>query len=88
MIYIMINESARCLEEGVIDQAGACDIAMVMGTGFPPHRAGLLRYADKVGIKNIVKDLKQFQNELKQDRFEPSPYLLQMVKENRSFYSN
>ncbi|NQV03864.1 MAG: enoyl-CoA hydratase/isomerase family protein, partial [Candidatus Omnitrophica bacterium] len=56
MIYIMVNEAARCLSDRVVDRPHTIDIGMIMGTGFPPFRAGLLRYADSVGIDNIVKD--------------------------------
>ncbi len=56
MLYIMINEAARCLEEKVVDGPETVDIGMVMGTGFPPFRAGLLHYADSVGLSNIVQD--------------------------------
>ncbi len=87
MIYIMINEAARCLEEKVIDSAGTVDIGMIMGTGFPPFRGGLLRYADSVGIANIVKDLERFQKEVDLKRFEPCDYLRQLALKNTTFHS-
>jgi 3-hydroxyacyl-CoA dehydrogenase/enoyl-CoA hydratase/3-hydroxybutyryl-CoA epimerase len=86
MIYIMINESARCLEENVADRPSTIDIGMIMGTGFPPFRAGLLRYADKAGIENIVKALKDFERETEDVRFCPCNYLLNLAKENKKFY--
>ncbi len=87
MIYIMINEAARCLEEKVIDSAATVDIGMIMGTGFPPFRGGLLRYADSVGLANIVKDLERFQNQVDAKRFEPSAYLRELAKKGGTFYS-
>jgi len=87
MIYIMINEAARCLEEGVVDEPGAVDIAMVMGTGFPPFRAGLLRYADHVGVEKIVTDLQQFSSQFSTDRFKPCQYLVDLKNKNKGFYS-
>ncbi len=50
MIYIMINEAAMILQEKVVDGPDTVDIGMIMGTGFPPFRGGLLRYADSIGI--------------------------------------
>ena len=50
----MVDEAARCLEEGIIADAEAVDLAMVMGTGFPPFRGGLLRHADREGLKKIA----------------------------------
>ncbi|HUF18872.1 MAG TPA: 3-hydroxyacyl-CoA dehydrogenase NAD-binding domain-containing protein, partial [Thermoanaerobaculia bacterium] len=45
MILPMINEASLILDEGVVGSAGELDLAMIMGTGFPPFRGGLLRYA-------------------------------------------
>ena len=87
MMYIMVNEAARCLEEKVIDSAGTVDIGMIMGTGFPPFRGGLLRYADAVGAANILKDLERFQTQVDSKRFEPSPYLRTLAQKNLKFYS-
>ncbi len=54
-ILIMVNEAARCLEEGIIAEPEALDMAMVMGTGFAPFRGGLLRYADERGVV-LIRD--------------------------------
>ncbi|MDO8525010.1 MAG: 3-hydroxyacyl-CoA dehydrogenase NAD-binding domain-containing protein [Candidatus Omnitrophota bacterium] len=86
MIYAMINEAARCLEEGVADRPQTIDIGMIMGTGFPPFRAGLLRYADFVGADNIVETLQGLEKSLNAERFKPCGYLTGMVKDRRSFY--
>ncbi len=86
MIYIMINEAARCLEEKVTDSAASVDIGLIMGTGFPPYRAGLLRYADKVGILPIVRDLERFQKSTNDTRFEPSAYLRALASKSTGFY--
>ncbi len=87
MIYVMINEAARCLEEKVIDSAATVDIAMIMGTGFPPFKGGLLRYADSVGAASIVKDLERFQKEADMERFAPSAHLLKLAATNGKFYN-
>lgn len=86
MIYVMINEGAKCLEESVVDMPGIIDIGMIMGTGFPPFRAGLLRYADSVGIDAIVTDLRYFEKEFKSIRFTPCNYLLDKADKKESFY--
>lgn len=86
MIYVMINEAARCLEERVVDNPQTIDIGMIMGTGFPPHRAGLLRYADALGIDNIVKELKILEQKFKTLRFKSCNYLLDMQKKKDRFY--
>ncbi|MCK4882737.1 MAG: fatty-acid oxidation protein subunit alpha, partial [Candidatus Omnitrophica bacterium] len=86
MIYLMINEAARCLEDGVVDEPGAIDVGMIFGTGFPPFRGGLMRYADSVGIDNIVADLERFTSEGGK-QFEPCMYLLSLRDEKKGFYS-
>lgn len=86
MIYIMINEAARCLEEGVVDDPGAVDIGLVMGTGFPPFRGGLLRYADARGIGNVLVDFKHFEAKFKDNRFKPCAYLCGLADKSQNFY--
>ena len=86
LVYIMINEASRCLEESVVESASTIDVGMIYGTGFPPFRGGLLRYADSVGAKHIVADLKEFQDRFDQHRFEPSQLLLSMAETNGTFY--
>ena len=88
LIYVMINEASRCLEEGVVESAGTIDVGMIYGTGFPPFRGGLLRYADSVGAKQIVADLKEFQEKFDQHRFEPSQLLRSMANTDATFYSS
>ncbi len=87
MVYTMINEAARCLEEKVVDKPQVIDIGMIAGTGFPPFRAGLLRYADSVGIDNIVNELNNFEKEFNALRFNPCKYLLDKAAKKEKFYS-
>jgi 3-hydroxyacyl-CoA dehydrogenase/enoyl-CoA hydratase/3-hydroxybutyryl-CoA epimerase len=86
-ILIMINEATRCLEENVVDNARYLDMAMVMGTGFPAFRGGLMRYADTIGAKIIVKSLNKLQK-IHGDRFTPSNLLIEMSKTNTAFYGD
>ena len=87
MIYTMINEAARCLEDKVVDSASTVDIGLMMGAGFPPFRGGLLRYADSLGPAKILKDLERFQKNVDAKRFEPSAYLRALASEGGGFYS-
>lgn len=85
MVLAMVNEAAVCLEEGVVRQARDVDVAMVLGTGFPPFRGGLLRHADQAGIP-IVADRLQRLAEAQGERFRPAPLLLRMVREQGRFH--
>ncbi len=84
-ILIMVNEAARCLEEDVVDNAQYLDIAMVMGTGFPAFRGGLLRYADNEGLANVVARLSVFEEQFG-TRFRPTTSLVEMAQNNQTFY--
>ncbi len=59
MVLPMVNEAARCLAEGVVGDAGSLDLAMIMGTGFPPFRGGLCRWADEMGLTQVVETLER-----------------------------
>jgi 3-hydroxyacyl-CoA dehydrogenase/enoyl-CoA hydratase/3-hydroxybutyryl-CoA epimerase/enoyl-CoA isomerase len=50
----MIIEAVRCLEEGIADSAAEVDMSLLLGLGFPRHAGGPLKYADWLGLKNVV----------------------------------
>jgi 3-hydroxyacyl-CoA dehydrogenase / enoyl-CoA hydratase / 3-hydroxybutyryl-CoA epimerase len=81
----MINEAARCLEEGVVASASELDLGMIMGTGFPPFRGGLLRYADTLGARHVVDRLNHYRERFGV-RYEPSPALLARAEHGQKFY--
>ncbi|HFD14099.1 MAG TPA: fatty-acid oxidation protein subunit alpha [Epsilonproteobacteria bacterium] len=84
-VLIMVNEAAKCLEEGVVDNAQYLDMAMVMGTGFPAFRGGLLRYVDSEGLESVVARLKGLEEQYG-ERFAPADSLLEMAENNQKFY--
>ena len=83
-VLIMINEAARCLEEGVVRSAEDLDLALVFGTGFPPFRGGLLRYADTLGAAHVVQRLQTLAGQ-HGVRFEPCARLREMAQEGTAF---
>ncbi|MCB1007968.1 MAG: enoyl-CoA hydratase/isomerase family protein [Acidobacteria bacterium] len=74
MVLPMVNEAARCLEEGIVGSPGELDLAMVFGTGFPPFRGGLCRWADAEGLATLVGRLERYA-EAVGARFAPSDAL-------------
>lgn len=86
LVYVMINEAARCLEEKVVDRPHALDIGMIMGTGFPPFRGGLLRYADSLGLQTIVDEMARFGKETEIGRFTPCQLLREKAQKAERFY--
>ncbi|MEX0717007.1 MAG: 3-hydroxyacyl-CoA dehydrogenase NAD-binding domain-containing protein [Planctomycetaceae bacterium] len=83
LVYPVIDEGARCLDEGIVESPEQIDLAMVFGTGFAPFRGGPMRYADAVGLKNVVADLERFAH--KNPRLEPSEALRRRANENTRF---
>jgi 3-hydroxyacyl-CoA dehydrogenase/enoyl-CoA hydratase/3-hydroxybutyryl-CoA epimerase len=57
MVLLMVNEAALALSEGLAENAEAIDLALMLGTGWAPHRGGPLRYADERGLSAVVEAL-------------------------------
>ena len=85
MIYAMVNEAAKILDEGIALRASAIDVIWVYGYGWPTYRGGLTYYADQIGLNNIVEDLERFSKEYDDPDLEPAPLLRQLAKEEKSF---
>lgn len=83
----MVDEAARILDEGIARDAGDVDLAMITGTGFPPFRGGLLRWADARGPAAVVERLEELAA-IHGARFEPAPSLRRLGEEGRTFYSD
>lgn len=85
-IYALINEGARIIEEGIAQRASDVDVVYVNGYGFPSHRGGPMKYADEVGLPNVVRTLRRFASEAGADPFwQPAPLLVKLAAEGRTF---
>jgi 3-hydroxyacyl-CoA dehydrogenase/enoyl-CoA hydratase/3-hydroxybutyryl-CoA epimerase len=87
LLYPMVNEAARCLQEQIVVQARDIDAAMIFAIGFAPFRGGLLTYADKEGIAKIVNVLEDFTQQYG-PRFKPADLLYNLLKKRKDFYSS
>jgi len=85
MLALGINEAALMMEEGICDRPQDMDLAMIYGTGFPPYRGGILRYADKWGLKNVYEKLLQLEKKYGL-RFKPAKLIKQMAESGKTFY--
>jgi len=81
----MINEAARCLEEGIVRNARDGDIGAVFGIGFPPFRGGPFRHADTVGVAEVVRQLEALDVQ-HHGRFTPAAVLKRMAADGKTFY--
>jgi len=85
-VMMMLNEAARCFDEGVIKSARDGDIGAVFGIGFPPFLGGPFRYMDTLGAGNVVATLQRLAGQYG-PRFEPCEPLLQMAEQGLIFWS-
>jgi 3-hydroxyacyl-CoA dehydrogenase len=83
-LYSMINEGAKLLEQGIALRPGDIDITYLTGYGFPAQHGGPMYYADKIGLDQVLADIKRFEEK---DGFwwKPAPLLERLVSQGRSF---
>jgi 3-hydroxyacyl-CoA dehydrogenase/enoyl-CoA hydratase/3-hydroxybutyryl-CoA epimerase len=84
-LSLMVAEAVRCLDETIVGSPGELDLAMVMGTGFPPFRGGLLRYAESYGLERVASHLENWRAR-KGLRFAPPPSLLDRAHSSGGFF--
>ncbi len=85
LVIQMINEAARCLDEGIVEAAWQVDLGLIMGTGFPPFRGGLLRFADTLHPRGILDRSRALQAK-HGPRFAPAELVERLAEEDRGFY--
>ena len=85
MLAAAINEAAFMMEEGICDRPQDMDLAMIYGTGFPPYRGGILRYADQWGLANVLRQLLELEQRYGA-RFKPAQLIRDMAQSGKTFY--
>lgn len=84
LVLLMVNEAARCVEEGVVNSPQDADYGMHLGTGFPAFRGGPLRFADHFGIKRAVEELERLART--EEKFAPCELLKTHATNDAKFY--
>ena len=87
LVYSLVNEGAKILEEGIAGKASDIDMVYLTGYGFPLHRGGPMCYADQQGLYNVVQMMRKFSaNPLDDAAFwQPAPLLAKLAAEGKSF---
>jgi 3-hydroxyacyl-CoA dehydrogenase len=79
VIYPLINEGARVLDEGIAQRPGDIDIVYIYGYGFPAHRGGPMFYGSSVGMDQVYRRVCEFRDSLRADDWEPAPLLKKLA---------
>ena len=85
LLFPMINEGARILEEKIAQNAGDIDVIWIHGYGFPTWRGGPMFYANTVGLDYVAKRLTEFAKQTGDERHNPAPLLAQLASEKGKF---
>jgi 3-hydroxyacyl-CoA dehydrogenase/enoyl-CoA hydratase/3-hydroxybutyryl-CoA epimerase len=86
LVFLMVNEAARCVEEKVIDSPEDADYGMILGTGFAPFRGGPLRFAEHLGLKKVVDELARLAQS--EEKFSPCDILKKHARDGTKFYAD
>src|SRR5216110_3572337 len=86
VIFLMVNEAARCVEEKVVGSAEDADYGMILGTGFAPFRGGPLRYAEHYGLNKVVEELERLAQS--EEKFLPCEILRKHARDGTKFHAD
>lgn len=86
LVFLMINEAARCVEARVVESPEDADYGMILGTGFAPFRGGPLRFAEHVGLKKVVDELERLART--EGKFAPCEVLKKHARDGTKFYEH
>ena len=86
LMFLMINEAARCIEEEVVEAPEDADYGMILGTGFAPHRGGPLRFAEHFGLKKMIDEMSRLAQS--DDKFEPCEILKKHARDGTKLYES
>ncbi len=85
LVYPMINEGAKILDEGIALRPGDIDVIWIYGYGWPVYRGGPMHYADGVGLEKIADRLADFADRFKEPALAPAPLLRRLAESGRGF---
>jgi 3-hydroxyacyl-CoA dehydrogenase len=85
LIYPMINEGAKILDEGIALRPGDIDVIWIYGYGWPIYRGGPMHYADSVGMKKIAERLAGLAEHFDEPALRPAPLLQRLAAEGGLF---
>ncbi len=85
LVYALVNEGAKILEEGIASKASDIDMVYLTGYGFPLHRGGPMLYADQVGLFNVLQAMQRYAKGYHGEAWEPAPLIKKLAAEGKGF---
>ena len=87
LVYALVNEGAKIVDEGIAQRASDIDMVYLTGYGFPMFRGGPMNYADTQGLFNVVQAMHRFAANPNDDAsfWQPAPLLARLAAEGKSF---
>jgi 3-hydroxyacyl-CoA dehydrogenase len=85
LVYALVNEGAKILEEGIALRASDIDMVYLTGYGFPAYRGGPMFYADTVGLPKVLERIESFSKGYQGQVWKPAPLLVKLAKEGKKF---
>jgi 3-hydroxyacyl-CoA dehydrogenase len=87
LIYPMVNEGARILDEGIAARPGDIDTIWLNGYGWPAAQGGPMYYADTLGLATVAQRLEAFAAATGDASLKPAPLLARLAADGESFAS-
>jgi 3-hydroxyacyl-CoA dehydrogenase len=84
-IYVMVNEGAKILSEGIASRALDINVIYTTGYGFPAWRGGPMWFADAIGLKKIYERICVFEKQYGPELWAPAPLLKELVEKGSTF---
>jgi 3-hydroxyacyl-CoA dehydrogenase len=85
LVYALVNEGARILEEGIALRASDIDMVYLSGYGFPLFRGGPMFYADTVGLPRVLEAIEKYARGYRGEAWRPAPLLVRLAGEGKAF---
>ena len=85
LVYALVNEGARILEEGIAQRASDIDLVFLTGYGFPLHRGGPMFYADTVGLSKVLAAVERFGAGRHGEAWVAAPLLARLAQQGKGF---
>jgi 3-hydroxyacyl-CoA dehydrogenase len=85
LIYALVNEGARILEEGIALRASDIDLVYLTGYGFPLYRGGPMFYANCVGLDKVLLAVQRYTNASNGHAWQVAPLLQKLADDGKVF---